>query len=193
MINAPIPGQSLTGEPKSYPWENPPKIVKPLDAAIYHIGKLNEPKKVTALLDMLELDVDMVTLVSGVLRMGVSEGIHTVDVSLLIAPVLHEFIKGHADRAGIDYNEGFDEEDMDRTDIEYSIKQNKSQKLLDKLSKEIKGTKEMPEGMDEDIDEGMDEDIDEVSESIDENINEDMPEVSEEMPQGLMARQGSAM
>ena len=193
MINAPIPGQSLTGEPKSYPWENPPKIVKPFDAAMYHLEQLDEPKKVTALLDMLELDVDLVTLVSGVLRMGVSEGIHTVDVSLLIAPVLHEFIKGHADRAGIDYNEGFDEEDMDRTDIEYSIKQNKSQKLLDKLNKEIKGTKEIPEGMDESIDEGMDESIDEVSESMDENINEDMPEVSEEMPQGLMARQGSAM
>tara|TARA_R110002050_G_scaffold115372_3_gene231456 strand:+ start:393 stop:974 length:582 start_codon:yes stop_codon:yes gene_type:complete len=193
MINAPIPGQSLTGEPKSYPWENPPKIIKPLDAAIYHIGKLNKPKKITALLDMLELDVDMVTLVSGVLRMGVSDGIHTVDVSLLIAPVLHEFIKGHADRAGIDYNEGFEEEDMDRTDIEYSIKQNKSQKLLDKLSKEIKGTKEIPEGMGEGMGEGMDEGMDEVSESIDENINKDMPEVSEEMPQGLMARQGSAM
>ena len=125
--------------------------------------------------------------------MGVSDGIHTVDVSLLIAPVLHEFIKGHADRAGIDYNEGFEEEDMDRTDIEYSIKQNKSQKLLDKLSKEIKGTKEIPEGMGEGMGEGMDEGMDEVSESIDENINKDMPEVSEEMPQGLMARQGSAM
>ena len=187
MINAPIPGQSLTGEPKRYPWENPPKYVKPFDAAMYHLEQLDEPKKVTALLDMLELDVDMVTLVSGVLRMGVSEGIHTVDVSLLIAPVLHEFIKGHADRSGIDYNEGFDEEDMDRTDIEYSIKQNKSQKLLDKLSKEIKDI----EGMPEDMPEAM---LEDIPEEMPENMPEAMPEaMPEEQPQGLMARQGSAM
>ena len=188
MINAPIPGQSLTGEPKSYPWENPPKYVKPFDAAMYHLEQLDEPKKVTALLDMLELDVDMVTLVSGVLRMGVSEGIHTVDVSLLIAPVLHEFIKGHADRSGIDYNEGFDEEDMDRTDIEYTIRQSKSKKLLTELNKEIKGMpEEMSEAMPEEMSEAMPE---EMPEAMPEEMPEAMPE---EQPQGLMARQGSAM
>jgi hypothetical protein len=188
MINAPIPGQSLTGEPKSYPWENPPKIVKPFDAAMYHLEQLDEPKKVTALLDMLELDVDLVTLVSGILRMGVSEGVHTVDVSLLIAPVLHEFIKGHADRADIDYDEGFDEEDMDRTDIEYTIRQSKSKKLLDKLDKEIKGIpEEMPEAMTEGMPEAM-------TEGMPEAMTEGMPEaMTEEQPQGLMARQGSAM
>ena len=179
MINQPIPGQSLTGEPKAYPWENPPKYTKPFDAAMYHLEQLNEPKKITSALDMLELDIDMVTLVSGILRMGVSEGIHTVDVSLLIAPVIHEFIKGHADRAGIDYNEGFAEEDMDRTDIEYSIRQKKSQKLLDKLDKKIKDI----EGMTEDMPEDMPQDI-----------PEEMPEqMPEEQPQGLMARQGSVM
>ena len=26
MIDAPIPGQSLTNEPGSYPWEKPPKL-----------------------------------------------------------------------------------------------------------------------------------------------------------------------
>jgi len=191
MINAPIPGQSLTGEPKSYPWENPPKIVKPFDAAMYHLEQLDEPKKVTALLDMLELDVDLVTLVSGILRMGVSEGIHTVDVSLLIAPVLHEFIKGHADRADIDYDEGFDEEDMDRTDIEYTIRQSKSKKLLAELDEEIKDI----EGMPEDMPEAMLEDIpEEMPENMPEGMPEGMPEaMPEEQPQGLMARQGSAM
>ena len=187
MINAPIPGQSLTGEPKSYPWENPPKYAKPFDAAMYHLEQLDEPKKVTALLDMLELDVDLVTLVSGVLRMGVSEGIHTVDVSLLIAPVLHEFIKGHADRSGIDYNEGFDEEDMDRTDIEYTIRQSKSKKLLAELDEEIKDI----EGMPEDMPEAM---LEDIPEEMPEDMPEAMPEaMPEEQPQGLMARQGSAM
>ena len=191
MINAPIPGQSLTGEPKSYHWENPPKYAKPFDAAMYHLEQLDEPKKITSALDMLELDIDMVTLVSGILRMGVSEGIHSVDVSILIAPVIHEFIKGHADRAGIDYNEGFAKEDMDRTDIEYTIRQSKSKKLLAELDEEIKDI----EGMPEDMPEAMLEDIpEEMPENMPEGMPEGMPEaMPEEQPQGLMARQGSAM
>jgi len=174
MINQPIPGQSLTGEPKAYPWENPPKYTKPFDAAMYHLEQLNEPKKITAALDMLELDIDMVTLVSGILRVGVANGIHTVDVSLLIAPVIHEFIKGHADRAGIDYNEGFAKEDMDRTDLEYTIRQKKSEKLLKKIKEQ-----DIPEAMPEGVDKDMPQDI-----------PEEMPEAQ---PQGLMARQGSVM
>jgi len=187
MINAPIPGQSLTGEPKSYPWENPPKYAKPFDAAMYHLEQLDEPKKITSALDMLELDIDMVTLVSGILRMGVSEGIHSVDVSLLIAPVIHEFIKGHADRADIDYDEGFAKEDMDRTDIEYTIRQSKSKKLLAELDKEIKDIEGIPEEMPEAMTEGMPE---AMTEGMPEAMTEGMPE---EQPQGLMARQGSAM
>lgn len=186
MINQPIPGQSLTGEPKAYPWENPPKYTKPFDAAMYHLEQLNEPKKITSALDMLELDIDMVTLVSGILRMGVSEGIHTVDVSLLIAPVIHEFIKGHADRAGIDYNEGFAEEDMNRTDIEYSIRQKKSEKLLKKI-KEEDIPEEMPEGMSINMSQDIPE---EMPKEMPEEMTEVMPEAQ---PQGLMTRQGSVM
>ena len=135
---------------------------------------------------MLELDIDLVTLVSGILRMGVSEGIHTVDVSLLIAPVIHEFIKGHADRADIDYNEGFAEEDMDRTDIEYSIRQKKSEKLLKKI-KEEDIPEEMPEGMSINMSQDIPE---EMPKEMPEEMTEVMPEAQ---PQGLMTRQGSVM
>ena len=26
MFNAPVPGESLTDEPRNYPWENPPEL-----------------------------------------------------------------------------------------------------------------------------------------------------------------------
>ena len=37
MFEAPIPGQSLTNEPKNYTWENPPKFIYPEDALIWHM------------------------------------------------------------------------------------------------------------------------------------------------------------
>ena len=52
----------------------------------------------------------VVTVVEGILRSAVMEGVHSIDVSLIIAPALHEFIKNFADEAGVDYDEGFTNE-----------------------------------------------------------------------------------
>jgi hypothetical protein len=114
LIDAPIPGQSLTTEPKGFPWERPPEITDPELAIQYHLEKLSRPKAVEGILDTMEtLDVDIATLTKGYLRAQVAEGIHSIDVSLIVAPVVHEFIKQVATSAGIDFDEGF--EDKTRT------------------------------------------------------------------------------
>jgi len=106
-FQAPIPGQSLTGRPKNYPWERPPEIVDPEVALQMHLIRLSEPERMNTALDVLEFGVtDLYTLVRGLMRSAVSEGIHTVDVGMLIAPVVHEFIKQTADTVGIDYKDG---------------------------------------------------------------------------------------
>ena len=62
----------------------------------------------------LELGIDLSTLVEGVARKAVLDGIHSIDISLSIAPVIHEYIKGYADAMDIDYDEGFEDEEQDR-------------------------------------------------------------------------------
>lgn len=110
MYGAPIPGQSLTTEPKGFPWERPPEIVDPEEAIQMHLSKMAEPKRLRAALDLIELEgMDVATLVKGRLRGAVSQGMHSVDVSLLIAPVLHDFIKQAADVAGIEAEDGFED------------------------------------------------------------------------------------
>lgn len=109
-FDAPIPGQSLTGKPKNFPWERPPEITDPELAIQYHLEKLSQPKAIEGILDtILVLEVDVATLTKGYLRTQVSEGIHSIDVSLLVAPVIHEFIKQVATSAGIDFEEGFED------------------------------------------------------------------------------------
>ena len=44
------------------------------------------------------------------------DGIHSIDISLSIAPVIHEYIKGYADAMDIDYDEGFEDEEQDKAD-----------------------------------------------------------------------------
>ena len=41
MFNAPIPGQSLTSEPKNYAWERPPQYDLPEEALMFHLEKLD--------------------------------------------------------------------------------------------------------------------------------------------------------
>jgi hypothetical protein len=134
-----IPGQSLTAEPKNAPYENPPQMVKPEDAINWHLDRFTDYERYEALMDALQLDIDVVTITKGLLRNAVMQGRHSVDVSIIIAPVIHEFIKTTAENAGIEFDEGFDEEGRaaKRKEMDYTISTHKARKLIAEFQDEI--------------------------------------------------------
>lgn len=162
-----IPGQSLTAEPKNAPYENPPQFDKPEDALEFHLDRLTTEDKMEAILQALELEIDIVTLAEGILRGAVLDGRHSVDVSLLIAPIIHEFIKTTADKAGVEYDEGFPDESEDQAKVQYAINQKKAARIL----KDYKDDGEVDEPLEDDIEDAA-----------------MMEEETPEMPKGLMAR-----
>ena len=95
-FEAPIPGQSLTSEPKLYPWETPPELDKVGDVVAFYIDKLSSQEVMDDLFIALDEGFPLNILVKSILTTGVMEGIHTIDVSMVIAPVLHEYILGAA-------------------------------------------------------------------------------------------------
>ena len=131
----PIPGQSLTTEPKNAPYERPPEIVDPVEALNVHIENLLKPGAMEDALYFLEYGVDLVTLVQGILRRAVMEGIHSIDVSLIIAPVIHEYIKGFADADGLNYKEGWETEEEEKA-LSYRRDAERAKKLMNKLREE---------------------------------------------------------
>jgi len=133
MFDKPIPGQSLTSTPRNAPYENPPEINDPEEALQVHLQRLTEPKKMDAVIRMLDIGVDIQTMTEGILRSAVLNGIHSVDVSLIIAPVIHEYIKLTADQVGIKYKEGFDDEEESESGINYSVASIKSRETLQDL------------------------------------------------------------
>ena len=114
LLKAPIPGQSLTDEPKNYPWENPPEITDPEEAVAMHMSKFNDPEVIDNMLDLLGLGFPVRALAESILTASVAAGWHTIDISLIIAPFMHEHIKSIAMEAGVDFVEGLDEPDMDK-------------------------------------------------------------------------------
>jgi hypothetical protein len=113
-VNAPIPGQSLTKKPKNYPWEKPPQLVDVNDVIKKHLEIITEEDSIDNILFVLEAGLPINIFVETFLTNAVMKGVHTVDVSVLVAPILHEFILGMAEDAGVDFKEfpqDLDEED----------------------------------------------------------------------------------
>jgi hypothetical protein len=110
-FDRPIPGQSLTTTPKNAPYERPPEIVDPELALQVHLTRLTEVEAMEEAMFYLETGMDIVTLTEGILRSAVLAGVHSIDVSMIVAPVIHEYIKSTADQLGIQYDEGFDDKE----------------------------------------------------------------------------------
>lgn len=107
-LNLAIPGQSLTDEPKNFAWERPPEITDPDKAIAYHMDYLSNPEVVESTLFILASGLPVKNFVDTILTNAVGNGIHSIDVSLIIKPVLEEAVVLTAVEADIKFLEEFD-------------------------------------------------------------------------------------
>ena len=107
-LDAPIPGHSLTKELGSRPWQQPAQYTTVEKALEYYIPRLQSEEVSKSLLDVLEMGIP-VTTVANTMQLGsVMEGKHSVDVGMLILPVLVELIMLIGDSANVKYTSGLD-------------------------------------------------------------------------------------
>ncbi len=102
-FDRPIPGQSLTAEVGSRPWQQPPQYNTVEEALNYYIPRLANPQIIKSLYDVMESGVPLVNIAEAAQLAGVMEGKHTIDVGVLITPVLVETMAYLAEEADIDY------------------------------------------------------------------------------------------
>ena len=171
MFERPIPGQSLTSEPKNRPYENPPEISDPEEALQLHLTRLNEVERLDAVMLLLQKGVDVRSTTEGLLRSAVASGIHSIDVSLIIAPTIHEYISGVADEVGIDYKTGFEKDEQEEDKEEMSL-------VKRILSEQPSSSKRKPMMAEEPMEE----------EPEVEQMEMDLGAEEEAAPKGLMAR-----
>jgi len=161
-FDGPIPGQSLTNETRNHPWERPPETVDPDEAIKHHLTRFSKPKVMDGILDAIDRGYPVSMLTELVLSGAVAQGIHSIDLSMMIGPVVHEYLVNLLEEEGVEFDEFFPEEGDE--DVRKSIA----------VSKAIKGIKESsgkPQEEEEELEE----------ESMEE-------EMMEEPKRGLMAR-----
>tara|TARA_R100001369_G_scaffold87861_2_gene123726 strand:- start:246 stop:746 length:501 start_codon:yes stop_codon:yes gene_type:complete len=110
-IDAPIAGMSLTSEIGSRPWQKPSQYNTVDEAVEYYLDRLSSDSAMSQIVDILETDVT-VTKLANIIQLGsVMEGVHSIDVGVLVAPVIIEFIQLIGDKNNVDYKTGLDELD----------------------------------------------------------------------------------
>lgn len=186
VFSAPIPGQSLTDTPKNYPWERPAEITDPREAIKFHIDGINRPEALDNIIEMLQIGIPVNALSKTALTTAQMEGIHSVDVSLIIRDVIKEEFISIAEEAGIDYVTGDEPSKID-------IKEKEEQEILTLLRKKIDEADEMDAGVemmqqtaDMMTDEEEPEDIEAEAEPM--SMMQEEEETMPQEPRGLMAK-----
>tara|TARA_R110000751_G_C13718673_1_gene475206 strand:- start:65 stop:601 length:537 start_codon:yes stop_codon:yes gene_type:complete len=167
-LDAPIPGMSLTSELGARPWQSPPEGNDLNDAVDFYIPRLGDPEYVGQVLDIIDSGVPLTSIAESMILVGNMEGKHSIDVGVLVQPVIVEFLKGIADITETKYTISADKNFRDK-DV--------TEGMLNKVTKELQT---LPQEQQSDID-----NLVAKSSDIDTDIEE--KNIMEE-PKGLMAR-----
>jgi len=190
FLSAPIPGQSLTDTPKNYPWENPPQMADYEEVTKYYINRMANQDVMDDIAVLFEGGMPIAPFVESVTTMGVMEGLHSIDVSLIVAPVLHAFIKAAMLEYGIDAKDDTFNPDKDPTERE-------KRRLMTAIQVSLAEAEEEQRTADTDpgvallqqVSDSMNADTEDATEEVDMQEAEPAEEVSvEPAPRGLMAR-----
>lgn len=102
MFNAPIPGQSLTTQPKSRPWEKPPKTTNIDKAMATVLQSVTQKSAAKGLLNYMELGFPIESLSQTLLMTYVMKGEFTVDVAMLLMEPTCMLLAKMAKQVGIE-------------------------------------------------------------------------------------------
>ena len=115
LLDAPISGQHMTSELGGRPWQQEPQYKTVDDAIEYYLDRMSSDEFTDQLVDVLEMDVPVTTLANTLQLGGVMEGKHTVDVGMLVMPLLMEMIMLVGDMADVKYDSGMENPNKGKT------------------------------------------------------------------------------
>ena len=108
-----IPGQSLTSKLGQYPWQRPAQYTNVDDAMQFYAERIMNPLFRDQIAETMELGVPLTSIANALQGNGVMMGKHTIDVGVLILPVIMEMLAYIGDEEGVDYVMGTELEDPD--------------------------------------------------------------------------------
>ena len=188
-FGAPIPGQSLFSTPGDSPWERPSELNTVDEALSFYFNSMRDPEIIDDLMTVVDMGIPLAPIVKTMYMSSVMRGLHNLDVGLIVAPVLSEFLAAVAKSYDIDFKYS----GVDPMEEKNKKEQQKIQMML-------------RAAIDKGIEAGGEEDkgvalLKEMASSLDEQVGVEVKEEDVVMPpepaelqmvqeQGLMSRKG---
>ena len=171
-FDRPIPGMSMTSPLGKYPYERPPEMTEVKEVFKYYMDRLADEETIDDFAMVCDMGVPLKPIVKTLLLSQQAEGKHSIDTGLIIAPILHEFLK----------------QAIKATGVEVKDDDNDYQKEAE--AKEMTRFKALTMKYISDIDKQGDPGVDLLKDLVDTEatVEEPVEETVEEKPQGLMAR-----
>jgi len=114
QVDAPIPGMSLTAPLGGRPWQQPPQMSSVEEAIDYYLPKLMDREFLPELLTIIELGVPLTTIANSFQLASVMEGKHSIDIGVLVLPVLVEMMITIAEANEVEYVSGMERSKEDK-------------------------------------------------------------------------------
>jgi len=102
-FGAPIPGQSLFSTPGDSPWERPSELNTVDEALSFYFNSMRDPEIIDDLMTVVDMGIPLAPIVKTMYMSSVMRGLHNLDVGLIVAPVLTEFLAAVAKSYDIDF------------------------------------------------------------------------------------------
>ena len=169
IFDQPIPGQSLTGEPKNNPWEQPAMMSNVEDVTMFYIGNMANQDVIDDLAAVCQTGLSLKPIVNTIVSSGIMNGLHSVDVGMLVKPVIHAFLKQAITSVGVEVSD-------DGRDYQKEAEAKELQRFQAIVGAYLK----------DNPDDGTDPGKRMLSELVEEQPEEE--ETQEEKPKGLMAK-----
>ena len=106
LLDAPIAGQHMVSELGGRPWQQPPQYATVEQAIQYHVPRLINPEVLDDIMNVIETGIPLTVIAQSLQGGAVMQGKHSVDVGILITPVLMETLAYLAEEQGVEYNMG---------------------------------------------------------------------------------------
>lgn len=162
-LDAPVPGMSLTAEPKGRPWRRPYQYSTVDEVATYYMDLMMDPRFTDGLIEQVEVGFPLAMIADVWITASTMEGLHSVDLGSLVSPVVITMMKALLDAEDVSYEVGDEEDEVTM-----------SEKEMIKLRDELIGSGDLEASEPPMMDEPM--------------PTEEMPEEPSEASRGLMSR-----
>ena len=111
-LDAPVPGEGLTHELGDRPWQKPAQLTNVDEVMPFYREKILDEEFIPQLLQVIELGIPLTTIANAMQNAAVMEGVHSIDVGVLMLPIIVELLKYIAEKNKVKYTTGMEKRDV---------------------------------------------------------------------------------